>query len=150
MSRLGAKLARVSDRVTLYVQRLDDATRLPRPARAEWLGGNHYRILSELPQGEVWAFEPGSIVVAERRGGLLRALSDAGVVPVKMIEASIAIEAVPTTEEDGLEPAIVQVFQAQSPPKRDGFGPLVPWWGWAAGSIVIGILIILIMQMVEG
>lgn len=210
-------------RVALYVPRLDDTDALPRPTRAVWLGGNLYRILSETPPGEVWAYEPGSVVVAERKGGLLRAI-DAGdgdtpepaefaapprprpvlhrpslelfeerlfepdawepepaatpeplrAGPAAAVFADLArqhrppialvpqpmvvpepFEPQPEMAPDP-EPAAVQVFTAPSKPPRGPrdplqfSGPIVPWWGWFAACVVIGILIILGFQIVEG
>jgi hypothetical protein len=47
---------------TIYVELLEEGTDCWRPVESEHLGGDLYRITGEVPDDEVWAFGPGSIV----------------------------------------------------------------------------------------
>jgi hypothetical protein len=57
----------VRDTEEIYVSLLDEGVDVWRPVRAERLGGNVYRILSQPYDREVeaWQFEPGDEVVCE-------------------------------------------------------------------------------------
>jgi hypothetical protein len=53
--------------VDIYVALLDEAVDVWRPVKAEYLGGDVYRIVEQLYDREVeaWQFEPGEEVVCE-------------------------------------------------------------------------------------
>jgi hypothetical protein len=49
---------------------LDEGTDVWRPVRAERLGETTYRIADDpVPDDEAWVFQPGDVVVVERRNG---------------------------------------------------------------------------------
>ena len=55
--------------VTIFVRLLDEGVDVWRPVQARRLSETTYQISKEaVPEGEVWAFAPGDIVVAEHRG----------------------------------------------------------------------------------
>jgi hypothetical protein len=54
----------MAETVTIYVPLLDEGTSVWRPASAERLGDNTFRITGPMPDNETWAFGPGSRVTA--------------------------------------------------------------------------------------
>jgi len=52
------------DTVTVFVALLDEGTEVWRPAQAERIDAAHFRLLGPVPDDEVWAFSPGTIVRA--------------------------------------------------------------------------------------
>jgi hypothetical protein len=55
------------DRITIYVELLDEGTPCWRPVLAEPLTENTYQIVDSIPEDEVWMFQPGDIVRCEQR-----------------------------------------------------------------------------------
>ena len=53
--------------MTIYTPLLNEETDCWRPIEAEALSGNRYRILTERPDGEVWPFATGQIVMCEEK-----------------------------------------------------------------------------------
>jgi hypothetical protein len=51
--------------VTIYMPLLDEGTEVWRPVQAEAQSSNAYLILGPMPEGEAWAFPPGSVVFAK-------------------------------------------------------------------------------------
>lgn len=49
----------------VYVELLEEGTPCWRPVEAENEGGNTYRLLGPLPEGEAWAFQPGERVLCK-------------------------------------------------------------------------------------
>jgi hypothetical protein len=47
---------------TIYIYLPDEAVDVWRPVQAEKLEADLYRVLGPVPEGEVWQFQPGSIV----------------------------------------------------------------------------------------
>jgi hypothetical protein len=47
---------------TIYIELLEEGTPCFRPAQAEHLGEDLYRIVGEKPEDEIWAFSTGDIV----------------------------------------------------------------------------------------
>lgn len=72
---------------------------------AEWLGGDRYRVGGDVPPNEEWAFAPGTIVIARREKGVIRAV-----------------------EEEGGDAE----FWAEHDPYGDRFGTAIRKWGCAA------------------
>ena len=60
--------------MTIYVELLDEGVEVWRPVEGEAIESGLYRLPSEPPADEVWAFPPGSIVRCERRGDDLYAV----------------------------------------------------------------------------
>jgi len=55
---------------TIFVRLLDEVPDVWRPVSASRLGETTYQIAEQtVPEDEVWSFQPGDIVVAERRQG---------------------------------------------------------------------------------
>lgn len=54
---------------TIYIYLLDEGTDVWRPAEAEDLGNNRYRIISmnNDPEDKKWEFQTGDIVICEER-----------------------------------------------------------------------------------
>jgi hypothetical protein len=50
------------DRVTIFVELLDEGVKCWRPVSADRVSEDTYRIVGSVPQGEVWLFQPGEIV----------------------------------------------------------------------------------------
>jgi hypothetical protein len=46
----------------IYIELLDEGTAVWRPAQAELLPNGLFRVIGFVPEDEVWAFPPGSIV----------------------------------------------------------------------------------------
>jgi hypothetical protein len=76
----------LTERVTSLVKVLDEAVDAWSPVDAEHVGGDKYRLLGPIPEGEVWEFHPADEVhcrsrdFADSRTGLVafaRALRDA-------------------------------------------------------------------------
>lgn len=56
--------------MTVFVRLIDEGTDVWRPVRATRLGETTYRIADDpVPEDEAWSFQPGDIVVVERRHG---------------------------------------------------------------------------------
>lgn len=51
-----------------YVYLCGEGVDVWRPARARWLGPDLYQLLGEVPEGEVWQFQPGDVVQCVLRG----------------------------------------------------------------------------------
>ena len=64
--------------VTVYVELLDEGVDVWRPVEAERENDGVVRLPSVAPEGERWAFPPGSRVRCERRDSGLVAVSLAG------------------------------------------------------------------------
>ena len=59
-----------TEQATVFVRLLDEGTDVWRPVQAQRLGETTYQIADQVvPDDEVWSFQPGDIVVAERRQG---------------------------------------------------------------------------------
>jgi len=57
----------VTERVTILVKLLDEAVDVWRPVDAEHVGGDKYRVLGQIPEAEVWEFQPGDVVHCRSR-----------------------------------------------------------------------------------
>jgi hypothetical protein len=55
------------DLVTLHVRLLDEGVEVWRPVSAYAMGGDLYRLVGDKPDGEVWEFPPGAIVLGRRQ-----------------------------------------------------------------------------------
>jgi hypothetical protein len=55
------------DRVTIFVELLDEGVKCWRPVSADRVSEDTYRIVGSVPQGEVWLFQPGEIVRCTQR-----------------------------------------------------------------------------------
>jgi hypothetical protein len=53
--------------VVLYIELLDEGVDSWRPVAAEDLGSGLYRLVGAVPEGEVWAYQPGEVVNARER-----------------------------------------------------------------------------------
>jgi hypothetical protein len=54
--------------VEIFVELMNEGTKVWRPVQAEHLRDNVYKILpQEIPEDEQWKFSPGSRVVCERK-----------------------------------------------------------------------------------
>lgn len=53
--------------VTVYIELLDEGVDVWRPVEAQWEADGVARLPSDAPEGEAWAFRPGSRVRCERR-----------------------------------------------------------------------------------
>ena len=51
----------------VYVALVDEAVECWRPVDAEYLGKDQYRLSGQVPDGEVWAFQPGETVKCRER-----------------------------------------------------------------------------------
>ncbi|MFC5344948.1 hypothetical protein ACETK8_02960 [Brevundimonas staleyi] len=61
-------MASSAERATVFVRLLDEGTDVWRPVDARRLGEATYQIADQtVPEDETWSFQPGDIVVAERR-----------------------------------------------------------------------------------
>lgn len=47
---------------TIYMPLLDEGTDVWRPVQGELLGGDLFRVLGQVREGEIWKFAPGSVV----------------------------------------------------------------------------------------
>jgi hypothetical protein len=52
----------MSERRTVHVKLLKEAVDVWRPVEADHLRGDEYRLTGPIPEGEVWAFQPGEVV----------------------------------------------------------------------------------------
>ncbi|MBN1458865.1 MAG: hypothetical protein JXA57_04965 [Armatimonadetes bacterium] len=52
---------------TVYVALLEEGTQVWRPVSALSLGGNRFGLLGPVPDDEIREYQPGDIVLAERR-----------------------------------------------------------------------------------
>ena len=67
---MSAAMASSTDLATVFVRILDEGTDVWRPVKAVRLGATTYRIADDpVPEDEAWVFQPGDIVVVERRQG---------------------------------------------------------------------------------
>lgn len=67
---MSAAMASFTDLTTVFVRLADEGTDVWRPVQAHRLGETTYRIASHpVPDDEAWTFQPGDIVVVERREG---------------------------------------------------------------------------------
>jgi hypothetical protein len=57
----------MSNMTTVYVALLDENVDVWRPAQAEHVGGDLYRLTGEQPDDEVWPFSPGDVVRCQLR-----------------------------------------------------------------------------------
>jgi hypothetical protein len=53
--------------VTILVKLLDEAVEVWRPVDAEHVEGDKYRMLGQIPEAEVWEFQPGDVVHCRSR-----------------------------------------------------------------------------------
>jgi hypothetical protein len=54
-------------KVVIFMPLLGEGTDVWRPVEAEQLPDGRYRLLGEVPEGETWAFAPGSTVNCSRK-----------------------------------------------------------------------------------
>lgn len=67
---MSAATASSTEFATVFVRLLDEGTDVWRPVDARRLGETTYQITDQaVPDHETWSFQPGDIVVAERRQG---------------------------------------------------------------------------------
>src|SRR5205823_1677561 len=52
----------MGERVTVYVPLLDEGTAVWRQAQAEPVAPELFRLVGVVPDGELWAFQPGQVV----------------------------------------------------------------------------------------
>jgi hypothetical protein len=52
----------MTERVQIHIRLLDEAVPVWRPVAAEHVGGDQYRVLGQIPEDEVWEFQPGDLV----------------------------------------------------------------------------------------
>jgi hypothetical protein len=52
---------------TVYVGLLDEGLSVSRPVEAEHVGGDSYRLLGRVPDGEKWQFQPGDVVICKKQ-----------------------------------------------------------------------------------
>lgn len=52
----------MTERVQIHIRLLDEAVPVWRPVDAEHVGGDQYRVLGQIPEDEVWEFQPGDVV----------------------------------------------------------------------------------------
>ena len=57
----------MGETATVYVALLQEGTEVWRPVSALSLGGNRFRLLGRIPDGEMWEYQPGDDVIGERR-----------------------------------------------------------------------------------
>ena len=57
----------MGETATIYVALLQEGTEVWRPVSALSLGGNLFRLLGPIPDGEMWEYQPGDDVIGERR-----------------------------------------------------------------------------------
>ena len=57
----------VGERVTIFVKLLGEAVDVWRPVDADHLADDKYRVLGEIPDAEVWEFQPGDVVHCRSR-----------------------------------------------------------------------------------
>lgn len=107
--------------VSIQVPLLNEGTEVSRPADAEWLGGDRYRIKGDVPTDEVWAFQPGTVVIVKKEKGHLRAVEDEG------------------GDEE---------FWAEHDPYGDRFSKAVPLWGCLVVLAVISIAVAVLWRAV--
>lgn len=70
---MSAVMASSTERTTIFVRMLDEGTDVWRPVQAVRLGETTYRITDDpVPEDEAWVFQPGDVVVVERRLGEAR------------------------------------------------------------------------------
>jgi hypothetical protein len=55
-------MAMHEERVTIFVELLDEGVKCWRPVSAEHLFGDFYHIVDTVPEGESWLFQPGETV----------------------------------------------------------------------------------------
>lgn len=66
---MSAATASSTDSVTVHVRLLDEGVDVWRPVQAKAVSQSIYRLAeTPVPPDEVWAFQPGDIVVAEPHG----------------------------------------------------------------------------------
>ncbi len=51
----------------IYVALLDEGIDVWRPVEAERLGPDVFRVTGAIPDGEVWAFQPGEVVRCQEK-----------------------------------------------------------------------------------
>ncbi len=67
---MSAATASSTDADTVYVRLLDEGVEVWRPVPAERVSEGAYRLSdAPPPEDEAWTFQPGEVVVAERRAG---------------------------------------------------------------------------------
>lgn len=52
---------------TIYMPLLNEGTDVWRPVEATLVSADTYRVDAEMPEGEEWAFAPGTVVHCERK-----------------------------------------------------------------------------------
>jgi len=57
----------IGERATIFVKLLDEAVDVWRPVDAEHVADNKYRLLGQIPETEVWEFQPGDVVHCHSR-----------------------------------------------------------------------------------
>ena len=57
----------MTERVTILIKLLDEAVDVWRLVDAARGGDGEYRVLGQIPDGEVWAFQPGDVVRCRNR-----------------------------------------------------------------------------------
>ncbi len=57
----------MTERVTIFIKLRDETVDVWRPVDAEQVGGDEYRVLGEIPEAEVWEFQPGEVVHCRKR-----------------------------------------------------------------------------------
>ena len=57
----------MQERVTIYIELLDEGTDCWRPVAAERLSDDAYRIVDAMPEDETWRFQPGEVVRCKPR-----------------------------------------------------------------------------------
>lgn len=97
--REGLSFSIPSEEVTvIYVELLDESTKVYRPVLAHCYGENEYRIdpFFSIPEGEVWAFLPGTRVRCEARSDgspvavvAVESQSEQGVTPNRSLPLSL-------------------------------------------------------------
>ena len=55
------------ERVTILMKLLDEAVDVRRRVEAEHVGGGEYRVLGQIPEDEVWEFQPDDVVRCRTR-----------------------------------------------------------------------------------
>jgi hypothetical protein len=61
------EIGQSQERVTIFVELLEEGTECWRPVSAERLSEDTYRIVDAVPEDEVWQFQPGEIVRCKPR-----------------------------------------------------------------------------------
>jgi len=57
----------MTERVRIHIRLLDEVVHVWRPVDAEHVEGDQYRVLGQIPEDEVWEFQPGDVVRCQPR-----------------------------------------------------------------------------------